>query len=297
MVEYYYDAWGNHKVVNANGDEITDQDDIGNLNPFRYRGYYYDTETGLYFLQTRYYDPEVGRFLNRDSVEYADPETINGLNLYAYCLNNPVEYADPTGSDPQWWQWLVGGVIIIGLGIATLATGGAAAGVAGFIVAGAFKGAVIGAISGALVSGVAGGISSVISGENFWSGFADGAAIGFMSGAIIGGITGAISSSIQVANAAKMWQAGTSPQTSTPFKTMTHHYKKHVINEGFMKGNNIVKYTKDAINFAYRNANVLKFQVPHNSGLQPFWTWVGKVGMNGQFTSAGKILTFWYITW
>ena len=97
VVQYYYDAWGNHKVVDANGDEITNQNNIGNLNPFRYRGYYYDTETGLYFLQTRYYDPEVGRFLNRDSVQYADPETINGLNLYAYCLNNPVEYADPTG--------------------------------------------------------------------------------------------------------------------------------------------------------------------------------------------------------
>ena len=97
VVQYWYDAWGNHKVVDADGDEITDLDNIGNLNPFRYRGYYYDTETGLYFLQTRYYDPEVGRFLNRDSVEYADPETINGLNLYAYCLNNPVEYVDPTG--------------------------------------------------------------------------------------------------------------------------------------------------------------------------------------------------------
>ena len=97
VVQYWYDAWGNHKVVDADGDEITDQNNIGNLNPFRYRGYYYDTETGLYFLQTRYYDPEVGRFLNRDSVEYADPETINGLNLYAYCLNNPVEYVDPDG--------------------------------------------------------------------------------------------------------------------------------------------------------------------------------------------------------
>ena len=100
MVEYYYDAWGNHKVVDANGDEITDQDNIGNLNPFRYRGYYYDTETGLYFLQTRYYDPETGRFLNRDSVQYADPETINGLNLYAYCLNNPIAYKDSNGYIP-----------------------------------------------------------------------------------------------------------------------------------------------------------------------------------------------------
>ena len=98
VVQYWYDAWGNHKVVYENGDEITDQNNIGNLNPFRYRGYYYDTETGLYFLQTRYYDPEVGRFLNRDSVQYAAPETINGLNLYAYCLNNPVEYVDPDGT-------------------------------------------------------------------------------------------------------------------------------------------------------------------------------------------------------
>ena len=97
MVQYWYDAWGNHKVVNSSGMEITDPDHIGNLNPFRYRGYYFDRETGLYFLQTRYYDPEIGRFLNRDSVNYADPGTINGLNLYAYCLNNPVAYVDPTG--------------------------------------------------------------------------------------------------------------------------------------------------------------------------------------------------------
>ena len=123
MVEYYYDAWGNHKVVDADGDEITDQNNIGNLNPFRYRGYYYDTETGLYFLQTRYYDPEVGRFLNRDSVEYADPETINGLNLYAYCLNNPVGYADPTGSFPILGFILgimaIGGLITTACGVAT----------------------------------------------------------------------------------------------------------------------------------------------------------------------------------
>ena len=93
VVQYNYDAWGNHKVVDANGNEITSSTHIGNLNPFRYRGYYYDVETGLYFLQTRYYDPVVGRFLNRDSVNYADPQTINGLNLYTYCGNNPVKYS------------------------------------------------------------------------------------------------------------------------------------------------------------------------------------------------------------
>ncbi len=102
VVRYIYDAWGNHAIVDSNGEDVTEGrkgiEGIGILNPFRYRGYYYDTETGLYYLQTRYYDPETGRFVSQDSLEYADPETINGLNLYAYCLNNPVVAIDPTGT-------------------------------------------------------------------------------------------------------------------------------------------------------------------------------------------------------
>ncbi len=98
VVRYIYDAWGNHAVLDANGNDIDDPNHVGNLNPFRYRGYYYDVETGLYFLQTRYYDPEVGRFISQDGVEYADPTTVNGLNLYAYCGNNPVMGYDPTGT-------------------------------------------------------------------------------------------------------------------------------------------------------------------------------------------------------
>ena len=103
VVQYNYDAWGDHKVVDANGNEITDSTHIGNLNPFRYRGYYYDAETGLYFLQTRYYDPEVGRFLNMDSVRYADPKSVNGINLYAYCMNNPIKNTDPDGTFILGW--------------------------------------------------------------------------------------------------------------------------------------------------------------------------------------------------
>ena len=116
VVQYWYDAWGNHKVVDSNGNAITNANHIGNLNPFRYRGYYYDRETGLYFLQTRYYDPEIGRFLNRDSVAYADPQTINGLNLYAYCLNNPIEYVDPSGSFPI-LAFILGVTAVAGLGL------------------------------------------------------------------------------------------------------------------------------------------------------------------------------------
>ncbi len=98
VVRYEYDAWGNHKVLDGNGNEITDPEHIGHLNPIRYRGYFYDEETGLYYLQTRYYDPTIGRFISQDGIEYADPQTPNGINLYAYCANNPVMAVDPMGN-------------------------------------------------------------------------------------------------------------------------------------------------------------------------------------------------------
>ena len=97
VVKYKYDAWGKCKVLDATGAEITDNTHIGILNPFRYRSYYFDHGIGLYFLKTRYYDPEIGRFMTIDDIAYLDPESINGLNLYAYCLNNPIIYSDPTG--------------------------------------------------------------------------------------------------------------------------------------------------------------------------------------------------------
>ena len=95
---YVYDAWGNHKVYNASGSEIgVEVANIGNVNPIRYRGYYWDKEFGLYYLQSRYYDPVVGRFISADSVEYLEPNDIIGLNLYAYCYDNPIMYYDPNG--------------------------------------------------------------------------------------------------------------------------------------------------------------------------------------------------------
>lgn len=68
MVNYAYDAWGNHKVLDASGNAITATAHIGHRNPFRHRGYFYDRETGLYYLKSRYYDPQTGRFINMDSV-------------------------------------------------------------------------------------------------------------------------------------------------------------------------------------------------------------------------------------
>ena len=91
-----YDAWGNCTTV------VIDENatDIANLNPFRYRSYYLDTGFNLYYLKTRYYDPEICRFITIDDLDYLDADSINGLNLYAYCLNNPNMNFDPTGNNP-----------------------------------------------------------------------------------------------------------------------------------------------------------------------------------------------------
>ena len=109
------DAWGNHKVLDAAGTENTSDDFIGNINPIRYRGYYYDAEVGLYYLKSRYYDPEGGRFISPDDTEYLDPEKLDGLNLYAYCLNNPVMYVDPDGN----FVWFIVAAFAVGFVVNT----------------------------------------------------------------------------------------------------------------------------------------------------------------------------------
>ena len=98
VVSYAYDAWG--KVLSVSGSLSST---VGAANPFRYRGYYYDTETGWYYLNTRYYDPNVGRFLSPDNVNLllASPRALTDKNLYAYCDNNPVMRIDRGG---EFWD-------------------------------------------------------------------------------------------------------------------------------------------------------------------------------------------------
>lgn len=157
VARYVYDAWGNHTVYDANGNINTDENFIGNINPFRYRGYYYDVETGLYYLNTRYYDPFACRFINADDISYIEPETIGGLNLYSYCGNNPVMGVDPNGT--AWWNWVVSG-LQIALGVALIATGLGAGLGASLIVGGT-----IGIVSEAFGSQIGGGIGSIVNGS------------------------------------------------------------------------------------------------------------------------------------
>ena len=85
VIKYTYDAFGN--VISITG---TLKDTLGQDNPYLYKGYYYDFETLMYYCKSRYYIPLWGRWLNADDVDYLDPESIIGLNLFAYCNNNPV---------------------------------------------------------------------------------------------------------------------------------------------------------------------------------------------------------------
>ena len=168
VARYEYDAWGNCKVLNPNGTENTSATFAGNINPIRYRSYYYDSDIGLYYLQTRYYDPETGRFINLDQIEYIDPEQLNGLNLYAYCLNNPVMGYDPDGT----FSWKGFGMIVAAIAIvaavavATAVTAGVVgAAVAGFAGATALGTEIVGTVVGtaAFLGGVALGSGEVVS--------------------------------------------------------------------------------------------------------------------------------------
>ena len=156
---YVYDSWGNViSVSDASGNEITATNHIGNINPIRYRGYYYDAETGFYYVSSRYYDPEVGRFLNADGQINND---ILGCNLYAYCGNNPVMRADDSGEG--WWVaacaivgGLVGGVARVASNVATGKKWNK--GVLGAVAGGATAGAIFAVTGDAVVSSYTGAL-------------------------------------------------------------------------------------------------------------------------------------------
>ncbi len=106
LISYTYDAWGNFTTTYHNSGAST----TATNNPFTYRGYYYDADLGLYYLQTRYYDSNTGRFISPDdeSVITATPNALTDKNLYAYCDNNPVMRGDDGG---QFWHIFVGAVV------------------------------------------------------------------------------------------------------------------------------------------------------------------------------------------
>ena len=145
VVEYKYDSWG--KPISTTGSLSAT---LGANQPFRYRGYVYDTETGWYYLQSRYYDPSICRFVSAD-VYLSTGQGVLGHNSYAYCGNNPITRADEGG---EFWNFIVG------------------------------------AVAGALISGVAQIVSNVVSGQNWSDGLGvamvTGAASGLLAASGVG---------------------------------------------------------------------------------------------------------------
>lgn len=103
VARYVYDTWGNTiSILDDEGDPITDTSSIAVQNPFRYRSYYYDAETGFYYVSSRYYDSEIGRWINADNRISGVGGDILGYNMFVYCMNNPVNLSDSTGNWPKW---------------------------------------------------------------------------------------------------------------------------------------------------------------------------------------------------
>ncbi len=142
----------------------------------------------MYYLRTRFYDPITCRFLTADSIEYLDPETVGGLNLYAYCGNNPANRFDENGnwSMPTWAKIVIGVAATAAAAIITVATGGAAAPVLIGVAASTLGGAAVSAIEHRVSTGSWDG-----AGEAALTGAADGfmlGGLGALGGAIIGGV-------------------------------------------------------------------------------------------------------------
>jgi len=329
VAQYKYDAWGNHRVLNANGEDITNASEllhnhIAHQNPLRYRGYYWDTNLNLYYLKTRYYDPETCRFINMDCISILPTAQnhINGLNLYAYCLNDPVNHIDDDG---MFLRRIFGGIgrfftsaanafanVFVGLGqgIASLVTDplgtftNIGLGIADFAVGmtrdplgtwwnasrdiimfGAMLYAPILTMGGvALHAHLRGDDPFTAAGSLYGQTLGTGAVILGTAGA--GKVVGKGVYQLRLMNAARYWNAGT---FKTPMRSMLAHHAKHG------SSRSVFQYTKDARVFATRNGHNFSF-LRGGIGRQPVWA-LGRGfghGMNGLFTTQGKIISFWY---
>lgn len=182
LLQYTYDAWGNVSTYIPNLDDNLKLDTniidkiqlIESLNPFTYRSYVYDSETKLYYLNSRYYDPEICRFVNVDDINTIEISNISnsGLNLYLYCNNNPVKYTDESGYIVS---WLIGLLIVSFAFAAANTVIQAASDVVEYIFTGNWNSSWEHYV-GAFIGGFFGGATFVLAGGNL------GLSLGIMSG-------------------------------------------------------------------------------------------------------------------
>ena len=152
VVSYQYDSWG--KLLSC--EDTSENDIVSFINPYTYRGYYYDSDTQLYYLSSRYYNPELCRFISADSVVSGTGGEILGYNMFAYCMNNPVNTSDSDGNWPKWAKTVakVAGAVVAVVAVTAIVavTAGVAAAAIGATAA-MVNSIMVGATVGGLVSG------------------------------------------------------------------------------------------------------------------------------------------------
>ncbi|HJH79271.1 MAG TPA: RHS repeat-associated core domain-containing protein [Clostridiales bacterium] len=274
MVSYTYDAWG--KPISKTG---TLASTLGTINPFRYRGYVYDEEAGFYYASSRYYDPEISRFINADDTEYLGADgSVLSYNLFAYCMNDPVNRFDVDGnwSLPNWAKIAIGAAAIAVGVIATVATGGAAVPVLVASLKIAATSAAIGAVSGAGISAVNHRVSTGSwegAGKAAVTGAIDGACDGFMWG----GITAGASFTTVAAKGIKVKEIGKLKPSNKP-------------GDGYSG----VKYQAPKANGKYTTKSI-ELHSPHKSGPHDVWHWQQNTWnpYNNSITGSAKHWTIW----
>lgn len=181
VVQYAYNAWG--KPESTTGTLATT---VGEINPFRYKGYHFDSDTGMYYCHTRYYVPDWCRWLNADNIAYIRPDNAQQMNLFAYCGNNPISFWDLEGTKKTNWK-AIGKIlfsvfVVSALAVAAVLTAGTAAVI--------FTGAAIGAGIG-MAAGIANGIIQGQETGNYLDAIADNMVVS----TVAGGISGALAAS------------------------------------------------------------------------------------------------------
>ena len=260
VAAYTYDPYG--KILSATGT-------MAEINPLRYRGYYYDAETGFYYLQSRYYDPNTCRFINADSYASTDQGLI-GYNMFAYCRNDPINRKDVNGN---WSFWATLGVAIGAAvciaAVTVLTCGVGTATLAGTIAVGAAKGALAGAAIGTATGA---GIGYAETGT--LEGAATGAAIGFGAGAVIGAAVGGTS-------------AGLKFGTFSSKSSLANHFAKHGNEFGGMYSN------------AKEYANGAKYVIKNGTYIEEKNAYIRFLGEQGKanyafvgLTSNGQVATY-----
>ena len=242
----------------------------------------------MYYLNSRYYDPNTCRFINADDVSILSEgkDIINGLNLYIYCGNNPIMNTDDSGQ--AWWDWLIGVFVIVAAvalsvvtaGIGTAITGVLGGGLFASILGGAVGGAISGAIFSAGISIASQGISNGFNNIN-WGQVGISTLIGAVSGFVLGGIGGAVR---YFASTTKLYRAVNSNEMSSIIKN------KKFMSQGFSEGKYFKKKKKDVLKWAsrmYGNKpfNIVKIRIPTNqlnraltNGLAYYWSRLDTIG-------------------